>query len=464
MNKSFLSLGIIGIFLFFNFGCAQKEFLYYCAPSLLPATERSMKTAGFWISRHPSPDKIILKSDEITEFNRNIQNELKLTQDIVLLGPSYTGEKLKSEFKETLESFRKRKLYTEDGRKAPRLRRGASGELSFYEAIQSNLKLDSVPVEIKPRYGLIVHTTDLRLLPTEKGLYVKPFDIDFDEIQNSSLDGGTPVVVLNQSKDGKWLYVVSRESAGWVNIQNVGLSSLEQLKIFSNPQNFLVVTKSKADIFLDQDLRKFYDYARMGTRLTIQNRMNQDISMVTIPFRKDDGSVELKTGYVQRRDVHEGFLSYTARNMITQAFELLNAPYGWGGMYGEQDCSAFLQEVFSTVGIFLPRNSQAQAKVGKLLGQFDQNFPSQKKIETLSKQTLGGATILPLKGHIMLFLGTIDDRAYAIHATWGYREHGWPHDRLRVLNRVVVSDLSLGEGSRKGSLLKRLMSVRFIGK
>ena len=185
--------------------------------------------------------------------------------------------------------------------------------------------------------------------------------------------------------------------------------------------------------------------------------------MIMLPIRNEDGSVRFSTGYIQIKDTHDGFLAYTPRNIIEQAFELLNTPYGWGGMYGEQDCSAFLQEIFSTVGIHLPRNSSAQAKVGKLLGEFDKNVSSAKKLEVLSKDAVGGATILSLKGHIMLFLGTFGGRAYTIHETWGYREHGWWRDRVRVLNRVVVSDLSLGEGSHKGSLLERLLSVRMVG-
>ncbi len=42
---------------------------------------------------------------------------------------------------------------------------------------------------------------------------------------------------------------------------------------------------------------------------------------------------------------------------------MLNQPYGWGDMYGEQDCSRFLQMVFATVGIMLPRDSKDQAQV-----------------------------------------------------------------------------------------------------
>ena len=444
MNRSFLYIGITAVFFFWNLGCAEQERIYYSAPSLIPAVERTMKSPGFWISRHPSPDKIILNPQEIARLNENIQNELNLTQDLTKIVSPFSGLKLKTEFEQTLQNFSRRGLYV------------------GYD-IQSNLNLDAIPSEIKLRFGLIVHYADQRLFPTTKGLYAIKGDIDFDEVQNSSLDVGTPVVVLHQSRDGKWLEVISSASLGWVDIQNVAMCSSEQFKDFLNSHHFCVVIKSKTDIFLDQSLTDYYDYARMGVRFPIQNPMNENAAAIAVPLRNEDGTLRLTTGYIQTKDIHLGFLPYISRVMINQAFELLNTPYGWGGMYGEQDCSAFLQEVFSTVGIFLPRNSQAQAKVGKLLAQFDKDFPLDKKLEILSTQALGGATILPLKGHIMLFLGMSDDHAYAIHATWGYREHGWLRDRVRVLNRVVVSDLSLGEGSHKGSLLERLLAVRFIG-
>ncbi|MBN2398363.1 MAG: hypothetical protein JXI32_08275, partial [Deltaproteobacteria bacterium] len=55
-----------------------------------------------------------------------------------------------------------------------------------------------------------------------------------------------------------------------------------------------------------------------------------------------------------------------------------------------------------------------------------------------------------------------DGNPYAIHSTWGYREPAWWRDRVRVINRVAVTSLSLGEGSHKGSYLDRLRSIRVI--
>ena len=146
---------------------------------------------------------------------------------------------------------------------------------------------------------------------------------------------------------------------------------------------------------------------------------------------------------------------------MEQAFKLLNEPYGWGGMHGEQDCSRFLQEVFATVGINFPRNSSQQAQIGRPLAQFDTKMSEAERLKVL-REAVGGITILPMPGHIMLFLGMVDERPYAIHATWGYREKIGREESSRVINRVAVSDLSLGEGTLKGSLLRRLKSVVLI--
>jgi hypothetical protein len=59
-------------------------------------------------------------------------------------------------------------------------------------------------------------------------------------------------------------------------------------------------------------------------------------------------------------------------------------------------------------------------------------------------------------------LGKDQNRLYAIHAAWAYRQKGIEGDEVKVLGRVVVSDLSLGEGSSKGSLLERIVAVRFL--
>ena len=52
----------------------------------------------------------------------------------------------------------------------------------------------------------------------------------------------------------------------------------------------------------------------------------------------------------------------------TTAKNLLGTPYVWGATGPNKfDCSGFTQEVFCKAGIHIPRNSRAQAKVGKYI-------------------------------------------------------------------------------------------------
>ena len=406
-----------------------------------------MKIPGFWISHHPFPDKEILNQEEIKDLNFYIKHELELAKDITEFPPRFLGKALISVLSNTFNDFRKRELYLINGWKAPS---------RFYQKIKENMNINGIPFEIKVRFGFIVHYANQRVFPTNEGLYVKPMDVNFDELQNSALDIGTPLAILHRSSDGKWFYVVSPLSSGWVEVTKVALCNLKELSDFLNIPSFVVVTKAKGEIFLNPSLTEYYDYVRMGVRLPVYKEIDTHIIQIIIPFRKKDGALLPKVAYMRKDDVHEGYLPYTARNIIHQAFELLNAPYGWGGMYGEQDCSRFIQEVFATVGIILPRNSSQQAQIGLLVGEFDQNSPEEKKLDLLGTKAIGGITLLYLKGHIMLFWGVINDHPYAIHAIWAYRERvGW-RSVVRVVNRVAITDLLLGKGSKKGSLLKKI--------
>ena len=381
-------LRLLLVILFLCSGCALKEKLYFRAPTELPFVTREMKTAGYWISRHPSPDRIILDSKKIEQFNERVK-ELKLIE---------------------------------------------------------NIRPD----------GFITHYADQRFEPTSKPRYEKPGDVDFDEQQNSALDVGTPVAILEYSHDKQWINVASESSRGWVQADKIEKGDRHLCPLFSEEMEkgtevsvpFFVVIRPKADIYLDTQLTKYYDHVQMGTMFPLVKKINDEV-------------IKIPLGYMHAQDVHEDYLTFTVRNVFQQAFELLNSPYGWGGMYGEQDCSRFLQQIFATVGIKLPRDSKNQARVGLKFVEFTKESTDQEKIDALKKIN-DGIVILTMKGHIMLYLGIVEDRPYAIHSVWAYREPTLHGDRIRVINRVAVTDLSLGQGSKKGSLLKRLSGIVFI--
>ena len=437
------------LFLFYGGTSSAEERLNPAAPSELANTTRSMKTAGFWIGKHPSPDQVIMGPDAIIAFNARIRDEQKLFKDIFKTVIDFKTESLIGDFDKTFKDIKDKAYYDAKGIKA---------NDDLLEKARRNMDLSGVVMGIAPRYGMIVHYADQRFLPTAEGLYALAHDIDFDELQNSSLDIGTPVAVVHQSLDKQWLYVLSSDSDGWVKAANVAIGDMKAVQDYTTAQGFAVVTAPKADIFSDKNKTQWMEYARMGTRLFVAD-IGPDTVEVRVPARGKEGQLTFVSAYMDAEDVRTEYLPFTPRTIIKQALRMLNSPYGWGGMYGEQDCSAFMQEVFATVGVHLPRDSKDQSAIGQEIAAFDAKILEKEKLDPLSK-AMAGITLLSMKGHIMLYLGMIDGKPYAIHEVWAYRQEGGDKDIVRVINKVTVSDLSLGQGSQKGSLLRRLSAVR----
>ena len=451
-----------------------------------------MKTAGYWISRHPSPDEIVMPPEEIQAFNAAIR-EQKLTRDIFkpeTFLPNFSAAKT---FGETARKLQSEKYFIElplppprlpDGqiskRGGPRGRSKTAGS-NFFEPLLQNMNTHET---FAPQYGLIVHFTDERMLPTDDGLYESPGDVQFDQLQNSGLDIGTPILIVHRSQDQKWIYEINELTEGWIHVENVAVADKATVETFASSADFVVATIAKADLFSDSGRRTRLGSIRMGARLPLLELPLPPLSQrggkssretipplylkegvrgsssitVQYPSRNESGRLVLQSGFMNDDEIHKDYLPYNARTIYHQAFAMLNQPYGWGGYQGEQDCSRFLQEVFAVVGVRLPRNSKEQAQTGQPAAVFDDKTTDSQKREAF--QTLAdGIHILTLKGHIMLYLENVDGRPYAIHAIYAYRERG---DIARVINRVAVTDLDIGEESKKGSLLRRLTGIRKI--
>ena len=63
-------------------GPAPQQSFQTVAPALIPGTRPEMNSPGYWIGKHPFPDRTILKGDEIAKFNAAIRDELKISYDL----------------------------------------------------------------------------------------------------------------------------------------------------------------------------------------------------------------------------------------------------------------------------------------------------------------------------------------------------------------------------------------------
>ena len=412
-----------------------------CVP-FSPSAQWAVKSPGFWISLLPDPDRVVLDKEAVELFNLRTEDELKLREDLTKIGLKYPGTQLSNSLKQDITSFMKRFLFDRQGKRV---------EKGFYEGLQENMNIKAIPANINVRFAFTWRYADIRLLPSEETITVLPSDLEFDELQNDSLDIGVPLAVLQESKDKVWAYIKSSASSGWVRKDRLVFCSLDEFKDFLSEKPFVVVTSPKADIFLDERLTRYHDLVRMGARFACKEKSDSAAIEIIIPYDDGKGNLLALRAFIRKEDVSLGYLAYTQRNIIEQAFKMLNQPYGWGGANREQDCSSFLQEVFSTVGVALPRNSSAQGKTGHLLGSFPEKVINEVKIKIL-KQAQGGTTICQLRGHVLLYLGMYCGVPFAIHET----------SAGGAVNKAIVSDLFSGKSSKKGSLIERIVSIRAI--
>jgi len=158
---------------------------------------------------------------------------------------------------------------------------------------------------------------------------------------------------------------------------------------------------------------------------------------------------------------------FTRRAVLAEAFDLLGAPYGWGGKDGGYDCSRFLLELFGRFGIDLPRHSARQAEAGTFSLDVSGVEDPDEKLLLFEAAARRGIALLYFPGHIMLYLGTTKEGVpMVMHAFSEYLTtcEGTDLETVNRVDRVAISDLSLGQGSSRGDFLSRVSTITVFGR
>lgn len=423
----------------------NDSFIKYSINTHLKDITPEMKTPGFWISKLENPDYVYLNSNEIQKFNNKIKNSNLYINDITNIAKQKNSKIIKHTIINNIKYTQNKRLFDKKGNQV---------DNSFFSNIKDECDITDINTEFT--YCFFSMNSDLRIIPSDKHLSKRKNDYFFDELQTSKISIGTPGVIAHTSKSGKWAYVITYNVEGWTEYKNISTCSKTDMNSIIN-KKFIVITSNKADIFTDENLTNFKTYARMGSKFYLaDDNLSENSYKIQIPASDGDNILKTEFAYIEKQHANLGYLDYTSRNIINSAFKLLNAPYGWGGMFGEQDCSQMLLEIFSTTGIYLPRNSSNQALSGKRITEIKKTMSTDEKNKLIINKGIPGITFLRLPGHIVLYLGHYNETAYVIHATWGYMEKIENKEFFRPINGVAVTNLSLGENSRKGSLLKKI--------
>jgi|LSQX01.1.fsa_nt_gb hypothetical protein len=155
----------------------------------------------------------------------------------------------------------------------------------------------------------------------------------------------------------------------------------------------------------------------------------------------------------------------TRRAFLETAFQYLDTPYGWGGMNGGRDCSDLVADLFGAFGLALPRTSGWQVQAGAFRISTASATPSEKTA-WFDEALKSGLVLLYFPGHIMVYLGRSETGApMVLHSLGEYASPcaGGEGETVRRVQRVVVTDMTLGQGSSRTSLLERVTDIVVFG-
>lgn len=290
------------------------------------------------------------------------------------------------------------------------------------QALQAQRNLAALAETVNLGYGLITAPADLRSFPTDSVSSsgdVLSGSQCFDDFQQTQLRLGEGVLILHSSLDGAWLFVQAQNYCGWVETRYVALCSRQEMEDYLTAEQFGVILERKTLTVDGAEMT-----LSMGTRLA----MDESGSFL-LPQRQEDGTLTLQKCDLEI-DYSVGYLPYTTENLYRQALRLLGTPYSWGSKEG-YDCSDTLVAIYACFGIHLPRNSSAMA----LVGQTEWDFSA-----------LAPGALLVMKGHVMLYLGSVDGEIYVLQNFTRCTDAGGQSRSVYAAALSSISDIFLSSG------------------
>ncbi|AFK87660.1 MULTISPECIES: SH3 domain-containing protein [Thermoanaerobacterium] len=407
---------------------------------IIPDTRLEMLEADYWIEKISDADCLIMTQDDIMKFNREIVEKCDSVYDLRSYRDSLTYDELLSMIKEY--KLPEKEMYFKNGEEVKR---------DFYHHITDNLNITEIK-EVNPvRYGITIRKTYLRSFPTDIAVYSRKGDIEFDRFQETSCQAIEPVLVLHESKDGRWYFIQMYNYRGWAKAADIAIAKdKEEVFGYVDTDDFIVVTgnhvKTQYNPY-DRDVSEIqFD---MGTKIPLEkdipnfvaNQSTYGNYVVKLPSRDDNGNLVFKDGLISiKEDVHWGYVPYTRANVLNQAFKLIGDRYGWGDSFDGRDCSSFIMYVYKTFGFKLPRNADEQERCPGRVHRFFDGMSLIGRIEAFKGIKPGAALYMP--GHAMMYVGMDDEVPYIVHDFAGYgAKNGEEYEFIPVNEVMVTSSL-----------------------
>lgn len=409
----------------------------------IPGVNEAQLSPDFWVAKLREPDRVLLDAPTIAARNDRLLHVDPSMHDLRALPPTLTREQI-AKWIGDLSERPDRALFDAEGRPV---------DGRTIDGLIESLALDAIPPTQPTRYGLVVHRADLRTFPTSLRVFSTRGDTDIDRFQETALFPATPVVIAHQSKDAQWLFVVSPRYAAWVDKKSVAEGTAQQVFGYVDKTPYRIITGAVESTVMTPEQPALSElHLDMGVRIpvladwpaskAVNGQHPYASHVLELPLRDAGGKLAFAPALLQKNtDTRADYLPLTQANILRQAFKFLGERYGWGHSYDARDCSGFVSDVYSSMGVEMPRNTRDQSVSPgfdhRLFGDADD-----RAARTAAVRALQPGDLVYIPGHVMMAIGSIDGEPYVIHDTTGlsYRRSDGSPTRV-TLNEVSVSPL-----------------------
>ncbi len=315
--------------------------------------------------------------------------------------------------------------------------------------------------------AVVVRDSDVRAVPTNKPFYLSPKGYPFDRYQNSLIFQGTPVLVTHFNTDKTYAHIQSSFVYGWIKVSDLAYMRDKDIELLTHLKDYVMPIKDKIPLYTDYG--GFYTNARVGELFALipqsqnasQNPQKKELKAYGF-LRDAKGYAILQSVILEEKDFFVFPKAFNSENMAYFIDTMLGQKYGWGGLLGNRDCSAFTRDSFANFGILLPRNSYAQSRYANNYVDLS-SMKAKEKEDYILKNATPFGTLIYLKGHIMLYLGAYNHQAIVAHSIWSVQTQKHFKTLSHKIGGVVITSLWLAEEHNGAFSKKKLLIDRVLG-
>jgi len=312
---------------------------------------------------------------------------------------------------------------------------------SFFDEMLNNANYEKFSTINKK--AVTLRELNIRAYPTGRPLLMNPKlageGFPFDYLQNSTIHANKPIVVTHYSKDKAWVHIQSSFTFGWVKANEIVFIKDKYAKLWQQAQQVFL---TKDDVPIYSKSGNYLFNSKLGMMLALVDEDSKNYTVLVVASSKTSQPY-FTTAKISKNVAHKNILLFTKKNVSNILTELLKSNYGWGGMYGQRDCSSTLRDFFAPFGIWLPRNSYQQSKVGFVTSL--KNLSNKEKIVTIKENAIPFRTLLYKKGHIVLYTGIHNNHITIFQNMWGIKTKKNNKEGRYIIGRTLFSNLDFGK-------------------